>query len=217
MIAGATEARGPRGCGTRLARAPGGAGRLSRAGRWAGRGALGLLALAWLGVGCAPEPAEQRSVSSEPPPQQIVRGMRLRQSEAGQVRWELAADSALSYGEKERTRLWVVRIEFHDAETESLRSTLTSREGEIDPRTEELLARGNVVVTTGAGRRLETEELRWDPKRSKVTSDLPVRLTKGRSVITGTGIEADPDLGEYVIRAPVEGELREEDRILDEL
>jgi LPS export ABC transporter protein LptC len=181
-----------------------------------GWGALGLLVLALLGGGCGPEPAEQQSGTGEPPPQQVVQGMRLRQSEGGRVRWELAADSAMSYGEKERMHLWVVRVEFHDAETESLRSTLTAREGEIDPRTEELMARGNVVVTTSEGRRLETEELRWDPKRAKVISDLPVRLTKGKSVITGTGIEADPDLGQYEIRTPVEGELRGEDRILDE-
>jgi len=203
-------------CGTRLARAGENRRGLSRRGRRLGRGALGLFCLVLLAGGCGPEPAEQQSGAGEPVPQQIVRGMRLRQSEGGRVRWELTADSAMSYGEKERTQLWVVRIEFHDAETESLRSTLTAREGEIDPRTEALLARGNVIVTTREGRRLETEELRWDPQRSKVLSDLPVRLTKGSSVITGTGIEADPDLGRYEIRTPVEAELREEDRILDE-
>jgi LPS export ABC transporter protein LptC len=216
MIVGVTESRTPRSCGTRLARARGGARVLSCAGRQAGRVALGLLLLALLGGGCGSEPAEQQSGAGETTPQQVVQGMRLRQSEGGRVRWELTADSAMSYGENERTHLYVVRIEFHDAETESLRSTLTAREGEIEPRTEELMARGNVVVTSREGRRLETEELRWDPKRSKVLSDLPVRMTKGKSVITGTGIEADPDLGQYEIRSPVEGELREEDRILDE-
>jgi len=217
MIDGVIEiGRPPKGGGTRLARRPAGRCEASRSAR-ASRGAgFGFVGLALIAAACSSEPAEQRGGTGEPTPQQVVQGMRLRQSEGGRLRWELNADSAMSYGEREPTHLWVVRVDFFGAKPESIESTLTAREGEIDPRTEELSARGNVVVTTREGRRLETEELRWDPKRSKVVSDLSIRLTQGRSVITGTGIVADPDLGEYEIRAPVEGELREEDRILDD-
>jgi LPS export ABC transporter protein LptC len=175
--------------------------------------AVALLALA----ACSSEPSERQAAPGELPPQQVVLGMRLRQSEGGKPRWELQADSAEAPSENERTHLWGVRVEFYTAEGESLQSTLTAREGDVDPRTRELEARGSVVVATREGRRLETEELRWDPRASKIISDMPVRLTKGRSVVTGTGIRADPDLGQYEMRAPVQGELREEDRPLDGL
>jgi LPS export ABC transporter protein LptC len=164
---------------------------------------------------CGSEPANQQTPPGEVGPQQVVQGMRLRQSEGGRSRWLLVADSALAYGETEPTRLWGVHVDFFGAEVESVRSVLTAREGEVEPRTQALVARGNVVIATREGRRLETEELRWDPRLKKVISDRFVRLTKGRSVITGTGIRADPDLGDYEIRAPVEGELSEEDSILD--
>jgi LPS export ABC transporter protein LptC len=147
----------------------------------------------------------------------VVLGLRLLQSEAGRVRWVLRADSAQAQGEGERMRLWGVNLEFFGAGGDSVQSTLTSLEGEADPRSRELLARGNVVVATRGDRRLETEELRWDPEREKMISDVPVRLYKGLSVIRGTGIVADPDLGSYEIRAPVEGQVREEDRLLDGL
>jgi len=169
-----------------------------------------------LGLGaCGSEPAEQQTPSGEVAPQQVLQGMRLRQSEGGKSRWLLVADSALAYGENEPTRLWGVHVDFFGAQAESVRSVLTAREGDVDPRTQALVARGNVVVATREGRRLETEELRWDPRLKKVVSDRFVRLIKGRSVITGTGIQADPDLGDYEIRAPVEGELSEEDSVFD--
>ena len=193
--------------GMRFARAISGG---ARASRLLAAGALALAA-------CSSEPGERQSPPGELPPQQVVLGMRLRQSEGGTLRWEMQADSAEARSENERTHLWGVRVDFYAARGETLQSTLTAREGDVDSRSRALEARGNVVVTTRDGRRLETEELRWDPRTSKVVSDAAVRMVKGRSVVTGTGIRADPDLKQYEMRAPVEGDLREEDRPLDGL
>ncbi len=192
-----------------------------------GRGAPGLrirrvaaglaLALAAL-VPCACGPGDHQDLPprTENAPVQLVEQMILRESEGGRLRWVLLADSAISYGAEERTLLVGVHVDFYDADGESIRSILTARLGEVDPRTRDLVARGNVVVMAREGHRLETEELRWDPRLEKVVSDRFVRLTKGESVITGTGIESDPGLRSYAIRSEVQGELREEDKLLNE-
>ncbi|MBD3236711.1 MAG: LPS export ABC transporter periplasmic protein LptC [Candidatus Eisenbacteria bacterium] len=148
-------------------------------------------------------------------PLQITERVELRESEAGRLRWRLVADSALAFAGDERTLLRGVAVSFYDEQGERVRSTLTAREGEVDEKRGDLLARGDVVVITDEGHRLETERLRWDSERGKVISQQFVRLTKGGSVITGVGIETDPELRSYVIQSQVEGAVREEDEILD--
>lgn len=149
-------------------------------------------------------------------PLQVVEGMELRESESGRLRWRLVADSALTFAGDEGTLLRGVQVEFYSEGGDSVESTLTSLEGEVDQRRGNLFARGNVIIVTAEGHRLETEELRWDNERGKVVSNSFVRLTKGSSVITGVGIETDAELRSYVIQSRVEGALQEEDRILDE-
>ncbi len=167
-------------------------------------------------VGCGAEPPQELPPPPEGAPVQVFRGLELRQSEAGKARWVLVADSAETFGEKARTRLWGIRVDFYGESGDSVRSTLTAREGEVDTQTRDLLARGNVVVNGQDGQRLLTEELRWDPAAGKVVSDSLVRVVKGSSVLTGIGIESDPELRSFVLRSRVTGELREEDRILDD-
>lgn len=167
-------------------------------------------------AGCQSEPAKQFREGAEGEPVQAVEQMTLRESEAGHLRWVLAADSALVYGAEENTLLRGVHVDFYNAAGDSITSTLTAREGSVDANTRMLMARGQVVIRSREGHCLETEELRWDPEVGKIVSDRFVRLTKGASVLTGVGIESDPELRAYAIRAEVQGELREEDRIVDE-
>jgi len=176
-----------------------------------------LLAVALLSGTCGPADDQDLPPRGEGLPVQVVEEMVLRETEGGRLRWVLHADSAINYGDEERTLLMGVHVDFYDAEGESIRSVLTAQTGEVDPDTRDLVARGNVVVTGREGHRLETEELRWDPEREKVVSDRFVRLTKGESVVTGMGIESDPGLRRYLIQSEVRGELREEDELIDEL
>ncbi|MBP7669588.1 MAG: LPS export ABC transporter periplasmic protein LptC [Candidatus Eisenbacteria bacterium] len=174
-------------------------------------------AAALVALGCEQEPARAPSAGTPGDAVQTVLRMNLRESEAGKLRWVLEADSAFVYGEEDSTLLRSMRVEFYDPKGESVTSTLESRRGQVDARTRLLIAKDHVVVVSREGHRLETEELRWDPEIGKVVSDRFVRLTKDGSVITGVGIESDPDLGSYSIRSRVKGELREGDPILDEL
>lgn len=187
-----------------------------RIARWCGRLALLAFAVAALIVGaCQSERPRPESASEATEPVQIVENLALRESRAGVTRWSLLADSAMSYTGSRRTFLHGVHVDFYSPSGDSVQSTLTAREGEVDEKSGDLLARGSVVVKTSRGQTLETEELRWDNQRGKVISDQFVRLTKGESIVSGIGIESDAELKSYVIRSAVQGTVREEDRISD--
>jgi LPS export ABC transporter protein LptC len=64
--------------------------------------------------------------------------------------------------------------------------------------------RGDVVVTSEEeGTTLKTESLRWDANRKKIVTDDLVRQERTNTIITGQGLEADPDLEKVVIKKNV--------------
>jgi len=171
------------------------------------------LLLAW--GGCAEQPAHRSGRIGEDEPTRLVVDLVLRESEAGRMRWVLRADSALSFAESEPTLLRGMTLDFYDPAGDSVLSILTAREGEVAEGRRDLVARGGVVVRTAEGHRLETEELRYDHEAGQVVSRVFVRLTRGGSVLTGVGIESDPQLRAYRILSEVEAGVREGERILD--
>lgn len=178
---------------------------------------LGIALAILTGAGaCGEEPREEApGARTAGEPTQVVARMTLRESDAGRLRWVLDADSALAFGQGAPTRLYGMRVDFYNAAGDSIRSTLTAREGEIGDKQADLVARGQVVVRTASGHTLETEELRWDRAGGKVVSNRFVRLTKGSSVLTGIGIESDPELRSYRILSEIEAGVREGEPILD--
>jgi hypothetical protein len=55
-------------------------------------------------------------------------------------------------------------------------------------------ARGNVIVISEDGRRLETPQLRYDPGRNEISGDSAFVLTRPEDVVSGIGFVTDPDL-----------------------
>lgn len=190
-----------------LQRGPGGIARATLLGLLAG-----LLLAAW---GCERERLPEASTPQDEIPLQVVEGMTLRETNAGVLRWILYADTAYHYGEGKLTRLIGVRVDFYHEDGDSIQSSLTAREGEMDPETRDLIARDSVRVSTDEGSLLETEMLRWDQATEKVVSDRFVRLTRGKTVVTGVGIETDASLKTYRICSEVEAEHRDEDGALE--
>ena len=166
---------------------------------------------------CQREPIHETGSPSGEEPLQLVEHLTLRESEGGRLRWVLVADSALSYGQGEPTLLRGVHVDFYGADGDTIRSTLTALEGEVEEQPRQLWARGAVRIETREGHGLETEELRWDHETGKVRSERFVRLTKGESVLTGIGIESDPELHSYRILSEVAAGIREGERILEGL
>jgi LPS export ABC transporter protein LptC len=86
-----------------------------------------------------------------------------------------------------------VRITFFDGNGVP-ESRLSALFGEIDQRTEDMLARGQVLILAEDGTRIEGQELRYDATRDQIVSTQPVTIFQDGSRIRGAGVEADPAL-----------------------
>jgi LPS export ABC transporter protein LptC len=179
---------------------------------------IGVLFLILLAAGCGTEdPGDEPVPRPEGIPNQIVENLVLKETKSGRLQWVLDARRALRYNGRP-TELEGLSIRFYDAGGDSVESTLTAEGGTVDEETRELLARGDVVVLTSDGIRLESPELRWDPEIEKITTETEVMVADGDNVLHGQGITSDIHLKSYVIHRDVRGTLRDEDgRVSEEL
>ena len=67
--------------------------------------------------------------------------------------------------------------------------TVVGDEGEFLSESKNVEIRRNVVVTSSDGLRLDTSVLRWDAARQRLWTDAPVTLSRGASVVRGSGLE----------------------------
>ena len=141
-------------------------------------------------------------------PQQVMQQMELRQTSARGLLWVLEAEEARLYADNEPMDLTGLTIRFYDGKP-TVQSVLTSREGQVHQKEKTLAAQDSVIVVTQEGDRLETEYLEWDPETERVTTPTPFTLYTGPDVITGIGIDADPDLREYTIHRQLRAVVRD--------
>ena len=135
---------------------------------------------------------------------QTLFGIRLVLADHGVQRALMQADTAFTYEDNSRTELRKVRSTFY-TEMGVKNGNLTSRQGTYNVRTGIMEGRGNVVVTSEDGRKLETPQLRYDPGRNEITSDSSFVMTTATDVVTGVGFTADPNLNTVRIHAAAAG------------
>lgn len=140
-------------------------------------------------------------------PDQEARDFTLTESAAGTKNWTLRAEYAAMFNREHRVDAKTVRIDFFDAEG-NLYSTLTADRGEIDQRTNDLEARGNVRVSTKNDVAMETDSLRFMNRTGKILSDGFVRVTRQGDVLTGFGFESDATLEHFRLQREVRAEVR---------
>ncbi|HEU4565217.1 MAG TPA: LPS export ABC transporter periplasmic protein LptC [Gemmatimonadaceae bacterium] len=114
-------------------------------------------------------------------------------TDRGMMRAQLQADTAYFFDDNSRVELRGVQTTFYDA-TGKRSSVLTSREGTYNMRSQETEARKNVVVVSDEGRRLETEQLRYNQVRDEISSDSAFVLTEPTRRLTGIGFVSDPNM-----------------------
>jgi len=124
---------------------------------------------------------------------QTLFGVRVVMSDHGVQRSLLQSDTAFTYDDNTRFELRTVRSTFY-TETGVKNATLTSRQGTYNVRSGNMEARGNVIVISEDGRRLETPQLRYDPGRNEISGDSAFVLTRPEDVVSGIGFVTDPDL-----------------------
>ena len=79
-------------------------------------------------------------------------------------------------------------------------SRLTAAYGRIDERSNDMLVRDKVEVVNTKGETLETEELVWNNKTRRITTDKFVKIQSADEIIYGDGLDANEDLTDYRIR-----------------
>ncbi len=160
---------------------------------------LAALALGVCLAGCEGDPAGEEGQHGQLPDHEID-GFSLTQTRGGEKQWTLSAARALIYEAADRVEMTDVRIDYFDDEG-AVESTMTAREGLLMRRTNNMEARRDVAVFASDGTILTTDLLTWNEQTGKIETDLPVRVTKGKDVFTGTGVTADPDLKNIKVKS----------------
>lgn len=125
---------------------------------------------------------------------QVLFGVKFFLTDGGIRRAELAADTAFMYDENTRTELRTVNTTFYKVSGEK-DAVLTSRAGSYNVRLGNMEARGDVVVVSTDGRKIQTPHLRFDPSRNEIASDSSFVITEPNGRVTeGIGFIGDPDL-----------------------
>jgi LPS export ABC transporter protein LptC len=152
---------------------------------------------------CGKEKPERPGVSDKKSfPDQAIENFTLTYTNQGEKEWELEADRAEIYKREGKTIVQKLKIKFYDQG--KITSILTAREGELCSPAGDMEVRGDVVVTSEEeGITLKTESLKWDAQRKKIVTDDFVRQEKGDTIITGQGLESDPELEKVVIKKNV--------------
>jgi LPS export ABC transporter protein LptC len=168
---------------------------------------IGLLVF---GAGCGEKRSVSPATSTGELPDQEVSDFAITETDQGRVEWKLYARSAAMFSARNLVVAQRVRIDFFDERDGMRSSELVAREGEINQRSRDMKARGNVVLETREGMRLSTEELRFKNREQKIVvpENMLVRVEKGGDVLTGYGFESDPDLHRFEFKRRVQATVR---------
>jgi LPS export ABC transporter protein LptC len=94
-----------------------------------------------------------------------------------------------------------IEVDFYNIQQSHL-SHLQALEAEINEKTNDLIARGRVVVKSDSGVTLYTAELGWDHAQEKIHSEQMVTLITEQDTLRGVGFESDSNLENWIIRQP---------------
>ncbi len=161
------------------------------------------IALACAGEGTAPQRVSGSPMADSA--DQMMFGINTLLTDRGVLNAELESDTAFFFDENTRIELRVVKLIFH-TRTGERNSVLTGNEGTYNTRQSRMEARGNVVVVTEDGRRLTTEQLRYDQIRNEISSDSAFVLTEPGRRLEGIGFTSDPNMNNVRVNRLIEGQ-----------
>jgi LPS export ABC transporter protein LptC len=154
-------------------------------------GAFGIL----LTVACSTK--KQPPVANHSPladsADQVMYNARFNLTDQGLQRAHLESDTAYFFDDNTRIELMKVHTTFFTA-TGQKNAVLTSERGTFNNRTNNMVARKNVVVVTEDGRRLTTPELIYNQQQNEISSDSAFVETEPTRRLEGIGFRSDPDM-----------------------
>jgi len=165
-----------------------------------------ILLIALVLLGCKGESKDSGGDFSAGNAEQFLEKFSMVETQAGKKQWELEAARALLQESEKRTKMEKIKLKFY--KEEKLTSVLIAEKGDINTETGDMIATGNVVFTSESEKvKVETDQLNWDNKRKKIVTDSFVKETRPGGVVTGYGLEAEPDLSRSVIKRDVKAQV----------
>ena len=175
------------------------------------RTALAALALVAALAGCAgDEPGQVAGQKSKPMPDQVISEFGLTETSMGRKDWHMEAEKAYVYEKRNVLETDAVEVTFFD-EDGSIRSVLKADYARLNRSTDDMEARGNVVVTGADGVKLETEVLNWQSGTRQIASDDSVTVYRNDDILSGWGFRGDPDLGSFRILKDMKATIKARD------
>lgn len=152
-------------------------------------------------AGCTPlEPLPPASTAPDTLPRMEIFGARVHFSRAGQTRFVLRAGRIRQFADRSRLDFEdSVRVDFYHPDGGHA-ARLTARRGEVRADGALLRAWGDVLVRSDSGLVVRTEELAYDRHREKVFTEEFVTVVTPDDSLSGYGLEASPDLSDWVIK-----------------
>jgi LPS export ABC transporter protein LptC len=108
-------------------------------------------------------------------------------------RWQLDAEYSETFEEQNKTTMKKVVVKVDQAakgDNPSRSWTVTGDEGELNQESKDVVLRGNVVLVSSDGLRLETDRLNWDADAQRAWTQDPVVIYRSGAVVRGTGFES---------------------------
>jgi lipopolysaccharide export system protein LptC len=136
---------------------------------------------------------------------QVLYGMEHYVTDQGLRRSLVEADTAYVYQNTQMVEMRGVKVTFYSPAGE-ITSTVTADSGTYLTRDGSMHARGNVVAVTPDGRTLRSEELKYDSRSQKISSDKPFVYDRADQHLEGNGFTSDPDFRNVVTRQPRGGQ-----------
>jgi LPS export ABC transporter protein LptC len=155
-------------------------------------------------IGCGNQSRVGPASSTGELPDQEVSDFAVTETDQGRPLWKLYARYAATFNPRNTVVARSVRVDFFGDDGRRT-STLTSREGDLNQRSHDMTARGEVVLQTTEGTRLSTEELQFMNREQKIIVPVNqlVRVEHQGDVLTGYGFESDPELHHYEFKRQV--------------
>ena len=95
-----------------------------------------------------------------------------------------------------------MKVDFFDKKQIHV-AVLNSQRAEVDQKTNDMKAIGNVVAISDSGITLHTDTLYWDAKNEKMSTEDSVMITTlEKDTLYGIGFESDSDLENWKILKP---------------
>lgn len=135
---------------------------------------------------------------------QVMYPARFNLTDQGLQRAHVDADTAYFFDDNNRMELQGVHATFFTV-TGAKDAVLTSRHGTTNTRTNNMIARKDVVVVSEDGRRLTTQELMYNQQKNEISSDSAFVMTEPDRRLEGVGFRSDPNMKNIKILSGASG------------